>query len=223
MIFVAASYYTLIGSLPHLPSFEKAQRLPISRLKLEQRLRMLTPEDAEQLARAEALASWPMTLAKPRSDAEMIVRYREAMASMQPVLRQYLEFRFGLQTLMAAIRRRQAGLPAPVRGEAWGVGPWLTTIERHWSEADFALAKVHRWLPEARGYLERQDALALEKHLMGVLWGWLSRLAESNPFGFEAVVSYVFRWDILRVWLACDASAARTRFQALIKEVTDVC
>ncbi len=219
---MASEYYTLIASLPHLPRFEKAERLPISRLKLEQRLRMLDPEDAEQLARAEALASWQMTLAKPRTDTDMVARYQEALPLMQPVLREFLEFRFGLQTLVAALRRRLAGLPVPARGEAWGTGPWLSTIERHWDEPDFGLSKVNGWLPETRGYLERQDALALERRLMTVVWDWLSRIAEGNPFGFEAVLSYVFRWDLLRAWLARDPAAAKTRFQALIREVTNV-
>ncbi|HUL13479.1 MAG TPA: DUF2764 family protein [Methylococcaceae bacterium] len=220
---MATAYYTLIGSLPHLPRLEKAQRLPISRLKLEQRLRMLEPEDADQLARAELLASWQMSLAKPKTDADVVARYQEAVSSMQPVLRDFLEFRFGLQTLVAALRRRQAGLPVPARGESWGMGSWLPTIERHWNEPDFGLAHVHRWLPAARELLERRDALALERQLMGVVWDWLSRTAEAEPFGFEAVVAYVFRWDILRAWLARDPSAAKIRFQALIKEVTDVC
>ena len=219
---MTTSYYTLMGSLPHLPRFDKAQRLPISQLKLEQRLRMLEPEDAEQLARAELLACWQMTLAKPRTDADMMASYRDAMPSMQPVLREFLEFRFGLQTLVAALRRRQAGLPVPPRGESWGMGSWLSTIQRHWDEPDFGLSKVHRWLPEARKHLENQDALALERHLMSVVWEWLSRLAESDPFGFEGVVAYVFRWDLLRAWLARDSIAAQKRFQALIKEVTDV-
>ncbi|QSA97820.1 DUF2764 family protein [Methylococcus sp. EFPC2] len=219
---MAAAYYTLIGSLPHLPRLDQAERLPISRLKLEQRLRMLETEDAEQLARAETLAAWQMTLSKPKTDADMVARYQEAMHSMQPVLRDFLEFRFGLQTLVAALRRRQVGAPAPARGEAWGTGPWLPTIVRLWNEPDFGLAKVHPWLPEARGYLERQDALALERQLMTVVWNWLSRTAESNAFGYEAVVAYVFRWDLLRAWLARSPAAAKTRFQALIKEVTDV-
>lgn len=216
---VFTSYHTILGSLPHLPYFERAERLPISRLKLEQRFTLLDPADAQALARAENLASWQMTLAKPRTDAALVARYRETLATTpQPALRDYLEFRLGLQTLVAALRLRQAGLPAPTEG----LGPWLPTIQRRWNDPDFGLARVHRWLPEVRGYLERQETLALERRLMAEVWQWLSRLAESRPFGFEAVVAYVFRWDILRVWLARDPAAARTRFQALIKEVADV-
>lgn len=217
---MASEYYTLVGSLPHLPHFERAEWLPISRLKLEQRLKMLAPEDAEELARAETLAAWQMTLAKPRTDAAMVARYREAMeTTRQPALRDYLEYRLGLQTLVAALRRRKAGLPAPARGELWGVGPWVETILAHWHEPDFHLAVIHRWLPEARQHLDDRNALALERLLMDVVWQKLSRIAESDPFGFEAVFAFVFKWDILRAWLARDPAAAKTRFQELIKEV----
>jgi hypothetical protein len=54
-----------------------------------------------------------------------------------------------------------------------------------------------------------------------VVWQRLSRIAESDPFGFEAVFAFVFKWDILRAWLARDPAAAKTRFQELIKEVID--
>ena len=40
-------YYTLLASLPPLPRFDQTDRLPITRERLEQRLRMLTPDDAE--------------------------------------------------------------------------------------------------------------------------------------------------------------------------------
>ena len=47
----------------------------------------------------------------------------------------------------------------------------------------------------------------------------ISRIAESNSFGFEAVFAFVFKWDILQAWLARDAEKAKSRFQELIKEV----
>ena len=38
------AYYTLVTSLPLMPHFERAERIPLTRLRLEQRLRMLEPE-----------------------------------------------------------------------------------------------------------------------------------------------------------------------------------
>ena len=57
---------------------------------------------------------------------------------------------------------------------------------------------------------------------MDVAWRRLDRHAEQNTFGFEAVFSYFFKWDILRAWLACDAEKGKTRFRDLIDQVTHV-
>ena len=59
----------------------------------------------------------------------------------------------------------------------------------------------------------------LDSLMMNIIWQRLSRIAESNRFGFEAVFAFVFKWDILQAWLARDASKAKSRFQELIKEV----
>ena len=210
---MGTAYYTLVGSLP---------RLPISRLKLEQRLRMLSPGDAEELARAEALAGWQMSLAKPRTDAAMAERCREALeTTRQPALREYLEFRFGLQTLVAALRLRKAGFPVPKGNPFWGIGPEIATVLRHWDEPDFRLVRQHPWLPEARGLLDNPDARILERLLMAVLWQRLARIAESDPFGFGEVVAFVFRWDLLRACVARDPAAAKARFKSMTEEVTD--
>jgi hypothetical protein len=85
---MAEPYITLVSSLPYLPPFEKAERSPITRLRLEQRLHDLEPDDARQLALAELLASWRMSLDKPKTDKEMVLHYRAAMQDItQPALR----------------------------------------------------------------------------------------------------------------------------------------
>jgi hypothetical protein len=85
-----AEYITLVSSLPYLPPFEKAERSPITRLRLEQRLHSLEADDAKQLAIAEALVSWRLSLAKPKTDKEMVLRCRVALQTItQPALREF--------------------------------------------------------------------------------------------------------------------------------------
>jgi hypothetical protein len=57
---------------------------------------------------------------------------------------------------------------------------------------------------------------------MDVTWRWLGRCGERNMFGFEAVFSYVFKWDILQAWLVRDADKAKARFTKLVDQVTHV-
>ena len=42
-------YATLVASLPHQAALLAAKQTPLSRIKLDQRLRMLETEDAKQL------------------------------------------------------------------------------------------------------------------------------------------------------------------------------
>ena len=103
---------------------------------------------------------------------------------------------------------------------AWGHE--FATSKAHWDEPDFHLALLYPWLPQAKDLLATGDARGLERLLMDGAWRRLDRCAQQNTFGFEAVFSYFFKWDILRAWLACDAEKAKTRFQDLIDQVTHV-
>jgi hypothetical protein len=217
---MAETYYTLVASLPRLVHFEKAEWLPLSRKQLDQRLSMLVPEDAGQLRLAEALIQWqrqPIT----RTTTEMLRGYRLLMErASQPGLREFVDFRMSQRTALVALRRQRRGLGPPAAGETWGVGPLVRRIEAHWDSADLGLGDVFPWLEEARALLEAANATALERLLMDAGWRRLSRIADPRPFGFEQVLAFVFKWDIVQLWLSYDAAAAKTRFQQLLAEVT---
>jgi hypothetical protein len=214
-------YYTLIASLPYLPRFDRAERLPITRERLRERRRMLEPDDAELVERAVRFLAWHRQ-AVDRTDAEMVADYRRMAALMEeePALMNMFEFRVDQRTIMAALRRRQRGLPAPTPGKPWGVGRWVRHIERNWDAPNFKLSAVHPWIPQAREYLEAGESLALERLLFSRAWDRWDRMAQGDTFGFEALVAYLFKWDILIRWLSYDRDGAKTRFEELLLEVT---
>jgi len=219
---MAEQYITLITSLPYLPPFEKAERSPITRLRLEQRLHILKPDDARQLVVAEALVSWRMSLSKPKTDQEMLLRCRAALQDIShPALREFVEFRLDQQTILAALRQRKHVFESSFLEQVNGASHWARIIASNWDSPDFKLAAVYPWIPQARTYIEANDAGALDRLMMGIIWQQLSRIADSNRFGFEAVFAFVLKWDILQAWLARDAMKAKSRFQELIKEVTN--
>ncbi len=214
-------YYDLVASLPHLPYFERAERLPITPLRLQQRLRLLRPAHADQLALTRSLVRWRPDRLHGKTDAERVAEYDALMAlPMEQSLREYVAFRMDQQTLVAALRRKREGEEAPEASIRWGAGPWVRHIQKHFGEPDFRLAILHPWLPQARQLLAAGDALGLERLLMAGAWRQLDRYAEQSMFGFEAVFAYVFKWDMLRAWLARDAEKAKTRFRELIEQVT---
>ncbi len=211
-------YYTLISSLPHLPKFHRADRLPINRERLDERLGILEPEDRIVAAQAEEFIAWQRQPAN-RTDSEIIIFYGELMNQIaQPVLRSMIEYRMNQRSIIAALRRRQRGMPPPSASESWGVGPWIRQIELNWDQPDFRLGYAHPWLPVARQYLEGGDAVALEQHLMDRTWNYLDRIESHYEFRFEAVLAYLFKWDIVQRWLKYDEHEANASLQILIEE-----
>jgi hypothetical protein len=213
-------YYTLVSSLPTLPHFAEAEWLPLSRKRLEQRLSMLSESHGLQLRLAEELVKWqrqPIT----RTSEEVAGNYRRTMTRVtDTTLREFVEYRMAQRTALVALRRRRLGLPKPGKGETWGVGPWLHLMAENWDQADLGLGHLLPWLEDAGKLLASGDALELERLLMDAVWVRLGRIAERSPFGFERVIGFVFRWDILQRWMSYDAKAGKARFQELVAEVT---
>ena len=86
------AYYTLVASLPHLPHFERAERLPISEKRLRERLRMLEADDIEVVRRGVEFLAW-RDHPTERTDAEMVSRYHHLMAiSLHPRLKEFIDF-----------------------------------------------------------------------------------------------------------------------------------
>jgi len=213
-------YYTLLASLPPLPRFDQAERPPTTRARLRQRFSMLAPDDAELLERAAAFLAWQQQTAI-RTDQEMITSFKKMEEYIaQPILQSIFDFPVDQRTIMAALRRRFRGLPAPASGEPWGVGRYVNHIERNWDDPHFKLSAVYPWIPQARIHLEAGETLALERLLKNTLWDHIDRSVPSYEFGFSAVLSYIIKWDILHQWLSYDIENAKARFEELVTEVT---
>ena len=214
-------YYTLMASLPPLPRFDRAELLPINSVRLSERLRMLKPEDAEVVSHAAAFLTWRHQPAK-RTEQEMVINDEQLAGSVRDAsLRAIIEFPINLKTIIAALRRKRLGLGAPIPGEPWGVGPLVGHIMRNWDDPNFKLMHLYPWVPQAREYLETGEALALARLLFKLEWNSLARLSQGMEFGFDAVLAYLFKWDIVERWLAFDSKLALSRFKELLAEVID--
>jgi hypothetical protein len=212
-------YYTLITSLPWLPRFDRAEHLPISQERLNERLRMLEPDDARVVRRGLAFWEWREHPTE-RTDAEMVERYHRLIeVSEHPVLKQLIDYAVDQRTIVVALRRRQRDLPAPQAGEPWGVGRWVHAIERHWDDGDFRLGQIYPWIAQAKAYLEQGATFELERYLMEQLWTYIERAIPGNNFGFEFVLAYLFKWRLVQQWLSYNVEAASARFDGLLSEV----
>jgi hypothetical protein len=211
-------YFALQASLPPLPYFATAVRLPISDLRIGQRRSLLTPDDRRALETAMDLVRWRRQLPEA-SDQRVALMYRRFMQECQnEELKAFVQFRAGLRAVMAALRSKRRH-QEPRSDQLCGFGHWDYVIRKRWHEPDLGLSHVFPWIGEAHHLLESGDALALEKLLMDAVWNRLQPLNDAYPFRFEAIFAYIFKWDILARWLGFNADGARARFAAMLGEV----
>ena len=209
------TYYTLVASLPALPHFEEAERLPINEARLRERLRMLHPDDASYVAQLSKAIAWEKQ-PPGDSDAEVAARYRALLREeTHPGVRAAVEFRINVRTILAALRRRHRGENDGPSNPDWGVGPWVIHIEKNWTDPDLKLAGIFPWIPEAREQLEDGNSVALEKLVMGLVWTSLDRAAVGKNFVLENVIVFLSKWDILQRWLSYGEEPALDRFEKL--------
>ena len=215
----ADQYVMLICSLPvHPANLFKAQQTTISRLRLDKRLKLLEPRHMEELALIEKVVQWkrlPMEL----TDEDFLRQAGELFAKVESAfVKDIVNFRLELRSLIAALRRRHLGQDAPSDKEVWGCERWLPTIRRHWQQPDFGLSGAVPWIAEANKLLESGDSAGLQRLQMEVNWNHYRRVAGGHLFDFEAVVIYVLRWDMIDRWVRYDGQAAQARFQRLVEE-----
>jgi hypothetical protein len=208
------SYHMLIASLPPLPTRFEVDRLPITVERLQERLRLLEPEDAEEMGRMLEVLRWSRQF-EESNDAAVVKRYDELMQGItNPVVREVLTVGEDIRMITVALRRRRRGLgPPPV-----GIGRWFEQIRRNFNQPAFRLAAVFPRLVQFAPLFEQGDVLKLHRVLTEETWGYLRKRADDYYFSFEAVVLYVIRWSIIRQWQELQAERGRPIFEALVKE-----
>lgn len=217
----ADRYTMLVASLPaHAPLFS-AKQTPLSRIRLDERLSMLEPDDATQLERVEGALEWGGITNADNDEA--VYEHSVAMLGSvhSPFLREIIRERLELRTLIAALRRRRLGGSAPDLRERWGFGRWVGQIRRNWSDPVFRLERVFPWAKEAHQLLEARNWMELERLLLGHVWNSLGRRCEGHYFDFEAITIYVLRWSLVARWTGYDAGVANERFKNLVDQAMD--
>ena len=209
------AYYMLICSLPALPPRLDVDRLPITLERLQGRLRMLEPEDAQEISRMLDILAWSRQFVEA-DDAAVVKRYGELMQEVtNPLVREVFAADMDVRMIVAALRRRRHGLGPPTVG----FGQWFEHIRRHFNQPDFRLGHVFPWiLPFEQHARARGCAEPLPARCWGKAWAYLKKRAEDYDFSFEAVVLYIARWDIIRHWQQLQAERGRAVFEALVTE-----
>ena len=208
----STQYYTLIGSLPALPrSFEQVDRVPISPLKLDERLKMLEPRDAHVIDEMSSFLVWERQPLE-QTDEAILLRYDQFNHEVDHrFARELISHAMAIRTILAGLRCRRLQLEPPA-----GIAPLAAQIVKHWNHADFRLGVQYPWIAEVDRQLNGETPFDLERTRMELLWRRLHRLAEEHFLSFEAVVLYLMRWELVYRWTQRDAEVGQKKFEQLV-------
>lgn len=213
MPFGDRQYYTFLTGVPRLPRFDRAERLPIHRERLQRRLGLLAEPDRRAVERVAQLLTWR----RPASSDAAFLEAAWAVLAASPSadITELVRYRLSLRIVVAALRARQLDRSAALRTLLEGAPvelPW------RWDDPDLGMARRFRWVTAAREHLAAGRARALDALLLRIAWDDLTQREGGRPFSLLACLTYVLKWDILDRWFTYDAAQARQRFEALVLE-----
>jgi hypothetical protein len=206
------NYYTLIASLPALPPHFDVDRTPMARPRLRQLLKQLNEDDAETIQQLASFFSWDRQLVE-QSVEDICRRYEELMENRQPLIRQIVNHRINVRTIVAALRRRRDGLSPPA-----AVGELVNDIQRNWNDPTFGLGRRFPWVEPFAEHMLAGETTKAERTIFEFSWQMWSRMAAEFTFSFEAVPLYVARWEIVSRWTTRDMETGKQRFEHLMQE-----
>ena len=207
------AYYTLIASLPNLPPHFDVDLPPITRPRLNSRLRQLTAQDAATLKQLRDFLAWDRQPVD-QTDARVVAHYARLQDEIKhPVLLEIVDHRINVRTIVSALRRRRDG-----QGPPEGVGKLVDRIRRNWQHPSFGLQHAFPWIDSFAEQLQLQNAVEAERILFEFTWTTWCRMASRFTFSFEAILLYLARWTIVDRWTSRDAQLGQQRFDRLIEE-----
>jgi hypothetical protein len=211
-------YVMLLSSLPYHGPLFSATVTPLSRIRLEERLSLLEPDDRREVAAIAKLLDWYYHPVQ-KSDEEIVRLAKKVMSELKyPFSRELLTWRLEIRTVIGALRRRQQGKDITAVDREWGYGRWLSHIRKYWQEPYFRLERVYPWLPDAAKFMDRGESIAMERLLLEVVWNYLQKMEDGHIFDFGQVLIYLLRWDQVGRWTVANGEAAEARYVALLEE-----
>ncbi len=208
-------YTTLICSLPAYESLLESKQPPISRIQLNNRLKLLDTDDASDLDILNKGLDWHCYSVE-RSDEDFLQFINHNMPNIKSdFIKKLLIWRLELRAIVALLRRRYNGDQFK-QAKTSGYGRWLPIAKRHWEEPGLGLEKLFPWVLNVQKHLASGDCMALEQCIFSQVWSWLDKKALGHEFDFPAVAIYCMRWSMLARWTANDKTQSMIKFKQMV-------
>ncbi len=209
-------YTMLMVSLPrHKNNLFDEEQVPLSRIQLNKRLAILSPEDTADLLKIEELLHWSHM--KKEIDQAFVSKTIESIESINNhFIKTIVIWRLELRIILAALRLRKQGLDKAPDQKILGFDYWQSAIKHNWHQVDFGLSNRLPWLTEADTLLKAHKSLELENLLFSLVWDHYHQQSFGHYFNFEAVIIYVLRWNIINQLSNRDKQLSTQRFTNLV-------
>ncbi len=209
------NYTTLICSLPHLVNPFRYQSHTITLVQLEKRIKMLAYDDYVRVGQLRDLFYWGR-LRLNLEETRLVRRATRFVDSLPyPQVREWLNWRMDVRSILSAMRQRKSGKPAPTTN-MWGFGSHRRQIQTNWASTCFKLEHRYPFLPEANQLLQSGESLKLERLLLESIWRYYQQQTPHYPYGFSALVLYLAKWDLVDRWQRYDYHLGAKRFESLV-------
>ncbi|KTD45256.1 V-type ATP synthase subunit A [Legionella quinlivanii] len=211
-------FYMLVTSLPRMPADFKIEALPISRLQLEKRLKLLTDEQLSLLYAIENLL-WKSWYSPHQSVDDTKTQYQALDTKSSDFIRNISRWFLELRSILAAMRMRNAHLGQPDDPDHYWISRWQKRLNNQWEVSDFGLKKVYPWLPKINMEISENNTVAVEEFVLNKIWNYLAKIETGHYFDFDAIVIYLLRWNVINYWSGYRSSNLLDEVEQLIQRV----
>jgi hypothetical protein len=198
-------------SLPRHSRNYNVKQTPISRIQLENRIKLLPDQERTILYMLEKIV-WNSWFDHSASFTDTLMSANKLLAGQHPFIDEIIYWYFDLRSLLVALRMRNAKQPVPENTRDCWFTRWSMLLTVNWNEPDFGLKNVYPWILDVNTRLVNNESDILEETLLKQLWKHLDSVEKRHYFDFEAVIIYLLRWDIVNYWSQFDEAAAIKRF-----------
>jgi hypothetical protein len=214
-------YIELLCSLPHLSNPFHVGRPGITQVQLQKRMNMLDLNDLRWINKLIGAFYWG-GMDMQQDEQQLVARANRFLHALPyEDIREWLQWRMDVRTIVAALRHRRDGEESPEPDVVWGYGRYVRHIGQHWSSPSFGLENRFPWLPEVALNLQKGESYLVEKTLLSAVWNYYCAQQPQTSYGFSAVVLYVIKWDMVNRWCQYSAPQARINFDHLVQKTLE--
>lgn len=211
------AFYSLMTSLPRLPSDFRMRQVLISKMQLMKRINLL-PNHEKDMAIQFIEMTWDdwFAIEKSNKNITLMMKLDELACNN---IKSIIEWMYDIRSILSAIRLRRDDPSVPENVREILITHWQQRIINHWSETDFSLGNIYPWINIVVKHQADHQPQLVEEIVISQLWRYLQSIETMHYFDLEALFIYLLRWQIINYWYQFDSDKALTSMNDRISAI----